>query len=224
MIPDIRVMMVALFASIAAIGSGLGLFAAFRVNHDQVAGAPNGGPLSQLAFAVPASVTDAPPASVAERSRMDMPAASAGPDTAATQRDDAAAEPATAAVTVAPASAPAAVVAVTGQETPQASGTDETGAIASPAGQSPPATQAVRDADPAPLALSAEAATSAKAVKKTARYRAGRTRRPAPSPATATVMPGDQPAASPPPASSAGRKPPRRKSSGVTYWSSDGPQ
>jgi hypothetical protein len=215
MIPDVRVMMVALFASIVAISSGLGLFAAFRVNHEQFAGAPKGSPLLQMAFAVPASVTDAPPASVADRSRMDMPAANAAaPDVAAIQRDGAAAEPAAA-------GEPAAAVAATGQETPQATAGDGTGDSASPVDQSP---SAVQDANTVPLVTSAETTPSAKAAKKMTRYRAGRWHRPV-LPQTATAAaPGDQPAALPQPAVPSARKPPRRRSFGVTFWSSDDPQ
>jgi len=223
MIPDVRVMTVALFASIVAISSGLGLFAAFRVNHEQFAGAPNGSPLLQMAFAVPASGTDAPSASVADRSRMDMPAASAAaPDAAAIQPNDAAAEPAIPAAAIEPATAPAASVAATGQEDPQTSGTDGTGDIASPVDQSPPAGQAVHDANTAPLLSSAEAAPRAKAVKKMTRYRAGRLRRLGPSRAASAAAPDDQPAASPRPAFPSGRELARRKSSGVTFWSSEG--
>jgi hypothetical protein len=225
MIPDVRVMMVALFASIVAISSGLGLFAAFRVNHEQFAGARNGSPLLEMAFAVPASVADAPPASVADRSRMDMPTASIdAADAAAIRPNDAAAEPEIAAAAVEPTTAPAAAVSAAGQETPQAGARDGTGDIASPVDQSPPAGPTVQDANAAPLAPSVEPAPSAKAAKKTTRYRAGRMHHPVPSQAAAAAAPADQPAALPQPALPSGRKPPRSKSSGVTFWSSEDPQ
>ncbi len=198
MIPNVRVMMVALFASIVAISCGLGLFAAFRVNHEQFGGAPNGSPILQMAFAVPVSVTDA--AAVADRSRMDMPAANAAaPDAAAIQDDG------------------------SGQETPQATGNDQTGSVttASPVDRSP---LIVEDTNPAPRAPSAEAAPRGNAMKKMTHYRAGRLRHLVPSQAATAAAPGDQPAAVPRPAVQSARKPPRHRSSGVTYWSSDDPQ
>jgi hypothetical protein len=77
MIPDIRLMIVALLASVVAIGCCLGLFAAFRVNHEQFARAPNGSPLLQLAFVTPDSVTDATAASSADEHACGRPGSAA---------------------------------------------------------------------------------------------------------------------------------------------------
>jgi hypothetical protein len=218
MIPNVRLMIVALFASIVAISCGLGLFAAFRVNNEQFARAPNGSPLLQLAFVAPASITDATAAStIAVHLRMNTPAAStASTDLAAIKRDDAAAEPAKSiAVEPAPATAPsfsdnaptvtsspAAAGSDTGQETSQATGKDEIGdvAVASPADQSPPADPAVQKATAAPHAPSAEAAPAAKAVKKMTRRRVVRLRRLVQPQAAIAAQPADQVGAFPQPA------------------------
>jgi ribonuclease E len=50
MFPNIRLMVVAVLAAIAGIGSGLGLFATFRVNHEPLARLAEGSPPLQLAF------------------------------------------------------------------------------------------------------------------------------------------------------------------------------
>jgi hypothetical protein len=50
MFPNIRLMAVAILAAIAGIGSGLGLFATFRVNHEPLARLAEGSPPLQLAF------------------------------------------------------------------------------------------------------------------------------------------------------------------------------
>ena len=50
MFPNIRLMVVAILAAIAGIGSGLGLFATFRVNHEPLARLAEGSPPLQLAF------------------------------------------------------------------------------------------------------------------------------------------------------------------------------
>lgn len=56
MFPNVRLMLVAMLASIVAIACGLGLFAAFRVNHDPLTRLAKAGPPLQLVFthAVPA--------------------------------------------------------------------------------------------------------------------------------------------------------------------------
>ncbi|MFZ0236740.1 MAG: hypothetical protein WAL37_05140 [Xanthobacteraceae bacterium] len=50
MFPNIRLMVVAILAAIAGIGSGLGLFASFRVNHEPLARLAEGSAPLQLAF------------------------------------------------------------------------------------------------------------------------------------------------------------------------------
>src|ERR1700720_3667958 len=50
MFPNIRLMVVAILAAIAGIGSGLGLFATFRVNHEPLARLAEGSAPLQLAF------------------------------------------------------------------------------------------------------------------------------------------------------------------------------
>jgi hypothetical protein len=62
MFPNVRLMIVAVLASIAGISCGLGLFATFRVNHDPLARLSNGNPTLQLAFN---SVAEAPDNSAA---------------------------------------------------------------------------------------------------------------------------------------------------------------
>jgi hypothetical protein len=59
MFPNIRLMVVAILAAIAGIGSGLGLFATFRVNHEPLARLAEGSPPLQLAFDNPALGSDA---------------------------------------------------------------------------------------------------------------------------------------------------------------------
>ena len=50
MFPNFRLTIVAVLASIVGISCGLGLFAAFRVNHEPLARLSNGKPSLQLAF------------------------------------------------------------------------------------------------------------------------------------------------------------------------------
>ena len=50
MFPNVRLMIVAILAAIAGIGSGLGLFATFRVNHEPLARFAEGSSPLQLAF------------------------------------------------------------------------------------------------------------------------------------------------------------------------------
>jgi hypothetical protein len=176
MIPDIRLMIVALLASIVAISCGLGLFAAFRVNNEQFVRAPNGSPLLRLAFVAPMSVTDAT-VPIAVRLRMNTPAAVA--------------EPAKPIAAIELASAPTAASPDTGPETSQPAGKDGSGDVAAvpPADQSPPAEP---DAKSGPSAPSAETTPTAKAMKKMTRYRAVKLhRRVQPQGATA-AQPGDQ--------------------------------
>jgi hypothetical protein len=59
MFPNIRLMVVAILAAIAGIGSGLGLFATFRVNHEPLARLAEGSAPLQLAFDNPALGSDA---------------------------------------------------------------------------------------------------------------------------------------------------------------------
>jgi hypothetical protein len=64
MFPNVRLMIAAMIFSIAAIGGGLGAFAAFRVNHEPFARLPSDDPPLQLVYynAASPSVTDAIPA------------------------------------------------------------------------------------------------------------------------------------------------------------------
>jgi hypothetical protein len=63
MFPNVRLMAVAMVASVVAMSCGLGAFAALRVNHDSLTRLPAAGPPLQLVFnAAPAAVTDATPA------------------------------------------------------------------------------------------------------------------------------------------------------------------
>jgi hypothetical protein len=59
MFPNVRLMVVAILATIAGIGSGLGLFATFRVNHEPLARLAEGGPSLQLAVDNPARGSEA---------------------------------------------------------------------------------------------------------------------------------------------------------------------
>ncbi len=61
MFPNVRLMIVAVIASIVGMSCGLGVFAVFRVNHDPFVGLTNGAPPLQLVFsnAVPTAMTDA---------------------------------------------------------------------------------------------------------------------------------------------------------------------
>ena len=50
MFPNVRLMVVAILAAITGISCGLGLFAAFRVNHEPLARLAEGSPPLQLAL------------------------------------------------------------------------------------------------------------------------------------------------------------------------------
>jgi hypothetical protein len=96
MFPNIRLVIVALLATITGISCGLGLFAAFRVNREPFAHLPNGAAPLQLVFAVPgpAPATDAAPFGI--RFQVNVPQAAAAaadtaPDLPAPNRDNAAA-------------------------------------------------------------------------------------------------------------------------------------
>jgi len=189
MIPDIRLMIVALLASVVAIGCGLGLFAAFRVNHEQFARAPNGSPLLQLAFVTPDSATDATAASFAVRQRMSTPASASA---AATPTfDDASA------MTPLPAANSSAR-----QEAPQAPATGGTSeaALAPPADQSQPVNLTVQNTNTGPSAPSVNAAPIAKATKKLKRSRAAKLRRRTQPLGVPAAQPADQLGAMPQPA------------------------
>jgi len=165
MIPDVRLMFVALLASVVAISCALGLFAAFRVNHDQFARAPNGSPLLQLAFVAPASVTDAKAPPIAVRLQINVPAPAAVPSSSGN----------------APAIMPPPIaVSDSRQEIPQPAEKRDVGDVAAapPADQSPQANSTAPDADTQPSVAAAEAAPTAEAVKKTTRNHAVRSRRP----------------------------------------------
>jgi len=75
MFPSVRLLLVATLASIAAIGCGLGLFAAFRVNHEPLTRLAHAGPPVQLVFmhAVPTPVVNALAAPFGERFQVEAP-------------------------------------------------------------------------------------------------------------------------------------------------------
>jgi hypothetical protein len=60
MLPNVRLMIVAILSAIAGIGGGLGLFATFRVNHEPLARLAEANPPLQLAFDNRALGSDAP--------------------------------------------------------------------------------------------------------------------------------------------------------------------
>jgi hypothetical protein len=78
MFPNFRLTIVAILASIVGISCGLGLFAAFRVNHEPLAGLSSGKPSLQLAFdsVEPAGDAAAP---FGIRFQVSVPAAIAAP-------------------------------------------------------------------------------------------------------------------------------------------------
>ncbi len=78
MFPNFRLTIVAVLASIVGISCGLGLFAAFRVNHEPLAGLSNGKPSLQLAFDSVEPVGDAA-APFGIRFQVSVPAAIAAP-------------------------------------------------------------------------------------------------------------------------------------------------
>jgi hypothetical protein len=81
MLPNVRVMIVALLASIVGIGCGLSALAAFRVNHQPFARMESGNPPLQLVFAngAPVTVTDGAPAPFGIRFQVIAPIAMQGP-------------------------------------------------------------------------------------------------------------------------------------------------
>jgi hypothetical protein len=78
MFPNFRLTIVAVLASIVGISCGLGLFAAFRVNHEPLAGLSSGKPSLQLAFDSVEPVGDAA-APFGIRFQVSVPAAIAAP-------------------------------------------------------------------------------------------------------------------------------------------------
>ena len=79
MFPNVRLMIVAMFASIFAISCGLGVFAAFRLNHEPFARLASGSPPLQLASdnAATARATEAAAASFGDRFRLATPRSNA---------------------------------------------------------------------------------------------------------------------------------------------------
>jgi hypothetical protein len=74
MFPNVRLMTVAMLASIVAMSCGLGAFAALRVNHDSLARLPAAGPPLRFVFnTAPAAITDATPASFGVRFAVTAP-------------------------------------------------------------------------------------------------------------------------------------------------------
>ena len=185
MFPNVRLMIVAMFASIVAIGCGMGMFAAFRVNHEPLARLHSGNPPLQLVFGngAPAPVTDAATVPFGGRFQLNAPAAKpvtmlapsdpalpTAPETEARSSSDAAAM------------TPTAADADTGQETNQQASQEASPAteqdtkkdvaidvaLQSPADQAPPAGPAGHDVDPArDSTTSTDAEASAKTVAKT---------------------------------------------------------
>jgi hypothetical protein len=168
MFPNVRLMIVAIMASIVGMSCGLGVFAAFRVNHGPMVRLPNGAPALRLVFstAVPTPDTDAAATPFVVRFQVDPPRAgsAATPQRIATVRD----EPA-------PAAAPAADAAAAmplsdAQDSGPAHAASPHGAgaaaIASPAEQTAPAGQ---DAPGTKVAPQAAPPARVKAVVKTAR-------------------------------------------------------
>ena len=170
MFPNVRLMIVAMFASIVAIGCGMGMFAAFRVNHEPLARLHSGNPPLQLVFGngAPAPVTDAATVPFGGRFQLNAPAAKpvtmlapsdpalpTAPETEASSSSDAAAMTPTAAASPA-----------TEQDTKKDVAIDV--ALQSPADQAPPAGPAGHDVDPArDSTTSTDAEASAKTVAKT---------------------------------------------------------
>lgn len=62
MFPNVRLMIVAIMASILGMSCGLGVFAVFRVNHDPFVRLPSATPPLQLAFSNAAPITFTDPA------------------------------------------------------------------------------------------------------------------------------------------------------------------
>jgi hypothetical protein len=81
MLPNVRVMIVALLASIVGIGCGLSALAAFRVNHQPFARMESGNPPLQLVFAngAPVTVIDGAPVPFGFRFQVIAPVATPGP-------------------------------------------------------------------------------------------------------------------------------------------------
>jgi hypothetical protein len=103
MFPNVRLMIVAIFASVVGISCGLGLFAAFRVNREPFAHSPNGGPSLPLVFATPAPATAAAAPSFGVRFQLPQTAAAAGRDVNQSIQQDAAKSGAAEVVVVTPA-------------------------------------------------------------------------------------------------------------------------
>jgi len=163
MFPNVRLMIVAMFASIVAISCGMGMFAAFRVNHEPLARLRSGNPPLQLVFGngAPAPVTDAATAPFGVRFQLNAPAAV--PTMLASSDHPLLAAPATADASSGDAPAPTAASTDSGQEASQQTGQDPNSAtgqdaktdaavdvaLQSPAEQPPPADPAP-DANPPP--------------------------------------------------------------------------
>jgi len=170
MFPNVRLMIVAMMASIVGMSCGLGVFAAFRVNHDPFVRLPNGTPALQLVFSntVPAPVTDAVATPFDVRFEVDAPRTGAAetPQQVSAVRNET--EPASAA---APSTGATAARPLPDAQDPDSShaatpnGASEA-AVESPAEQTAPPDQAVQHTKVVPQAA---APASAKAAVKTAR-------------------------------------------------------
>jgi hypothetical protein len=184
MFPNVRLMIVAMFASIVAIGCGLGMFAAFRVNHEPLARLQSGSPPLQLVFGngAPAAISDAAMAPFGVRFQLNAPVAMP----AASDH----------ALPAAPGSAPAAASAGPGQQAgPDANFASEQGtslgdaavvALQSPANPAAPADPASHDANAGPGGATSAAADTttksppplaAKTAHTPARHRVAKLRR-----------------------------------------------
>lgn len=87
MFPNIRLMIVAMLASVVGICCGMALFAAFRVNHEPLTRMSGGGSPLQVAFgtttsSMPARATDAPSASFGVRFPVNAPVLADNPASA----------------------------------------------------------------------------------------------------------------------------------------------
>jgi len=218
MFPNIRLMIVAIGASIVGICCGLGMFAAFRVNHEPFTRWSGGSPPLQLAFgnAEPASVTDAVAAPFGVRFQVNaLPTAGAAVN-AATLAHGVGAEAPTVAPAVGPAAEPATANAASSDATgnvttempaPAAPDSDAgqnaepdthqngTGNVAleSPADQLPPAASAAPAGKPVPAgAASTVVKPTAAAAPEAVRHRVAKVRRIRKTPAATAAQSPEQ--------------------------------
>jgi hypothetical protein len=163
MFPNVRLVIVAILASVFGISCGFGMFAAFRVNREPFAHVSNGGSLLQLAFAAAAPMADRAAVPFGVRFQVNRPRTSG-----AAPLDDA---------------APPAPEAVR----------QGTFAVQTPPSQSPPASQATpNSANVPPGAASTGASQSTDTPEKPARRHRVVRRRPYQPPAGTAAQPDGQ--------------------------------